>query len=249
MLIQHRADSIRLITQSDHALVAGEMARRWRGVKTDTEPPSIEAVLAIALHDSAWIRLDAAAPFDEERGVPWDFESLPNDEKAQLYATGIDNLEPVQPYASLLVSLHYDAFIPEDQYPDFHRSELQRQDRLRRVLRGRLNEGVIERDIALLRLLDLLALRVCLTPPGSLDEHWPRWILSPARWDDTEIRTAWTDERTLSFDPFPFAQPLALSVPVTTVFGPVGTTEAQWKRQLRDASRDAWSVRVEPSSR
>ncbi|MFW5740405.1 MAG: DUF3891 family protein [Myxococcota bacterium] len=246
MLVQQRTDAFHLIPQNEHALVSGEMARMWRGVANQPDVPALPAVLAIALHDSAWIETDEVPPFDPARGLPHDFQSLPEDRKVALYGHGIDTLESIQPYAALLVSLHYDAFVHESEHPGFHQREVRRQQRLKAQLAPHIGDHQITRDIALLRLLDRLSLRLCLTPPNTVRDRWPSWVVAPAKWDEVELRTRWKDGDTLMFSPFPFAVPLQLTIPYARVPARKFSSEKDWKRASEDAPRHAWHVSVVP---
>jgi Protein of unknown function (DUF3891) len=240
MLIQHRMDAIHLISQNDHALVSGEMARIWRGVTPSSEPPSIEAVLAISLHDAAWIGVDAELPIDQKTGLPYDFQSLPSVRKLEVYTAGIDALEAVHPYAALLVSMHYGAFVAQNDHPGFHSNERQRRQRLGAEFANRFEEAAVSRDFALLRLLDVLSLRLCLTAPGTLEERLPRWLMSPMQWDGAELRMAWKEEDECVIAPFPFHHPFEVAIPFERrARGSVSSTATG-----SDVAHGTWRVRI-----
>lgn len=238
MLLQHRQDAIHLISQNDHALVSGEMARRWRGLSRSDESPNIEAVVAIALHDAAWIEVDEALPLDSKTGLPHDFQSLPSTKKIALYTVGLDGLERTQPYAALLVSLHYGSFVAEQDHAAFHLGERQRRQRLRARL-DNLDEATVSRDLALLRLLDVLSLRLCLTAPRTLEAFWPRWVMTPVAWDGVELSMAWRADDVFVVKPFPFHQSFEVHIPLDRL--PKGQAGASMGK---GAVHGTWEVRI-----
>jgi hypothetical protein len=93
-----------LITQHDHALLAGELAKHVGNKLFDPLSPS--AVLATAQHDCGW-PLHDDAPTLNNKGQPIDvFESTP-DIALRVWQAGVDRiLERGDDYAALLVSLH-----------------------------------------------------------------------------------------------------------------------------------------------
>jgi hypothetical protein len=64
VIVRERPDSFLLFGQHEHALVAGEFARRWaKGPK-----PFDSTVYAVAYHDLAWREPDLEVLWNEERG-------------------------------------------------------------------------------------------------------------------------------------------------------------------------------------
>lgn len=213
MIVQRRGHSLRLIDQNDHAFISGELARFWIGLGVPASV-GLDTHMAIALHDASWMPSDAEPMRRPDGSAPYDFQSLPLEAKKRLYRQGIDRLEAVYPYAALLVSIHYQAFIPKTELP-YHEHEHGRQQRLRAEWRLRFPGERVDRDYALLRLLDILSLRICMTQPGSYPEDWPAWVLQTT-WMRRPVHTHWERED-LVVDPYPFASELDLVVPYRDV--------------------------------
>ena len=160
MIIQHRASSIRLFGQHEHGLVSGVMAHHW--VKNGRLTP--ECIMAVALHDYAWVDEDACAQGSPD-GTPRDFLTLPTADKVALYRTGIDALERIHPYSALMVSHHYSPFVVADEPTDFRGTERARRDRLGEALGVDPEGDAVRADLDLLRLLDRV---FCALPTTSV---------------------------------------------------------------------------------
>ncbi len=215
MIIQTRQETLRLIKQHDHGLLAGELAHAWR--LPSGAPLPAHLVRAIALHDLAWEPiddLDAQAPqdlyFDEERQQLHDFMSLPSDLKLPLYVRGVDVLERIDPHVALLVSVHYGAFMP-DRCEDLINGERDRQARLMAELE--VDPGQLERDYAALKALDMLSLYICQCAPGGLPEACPDWIKPAVRLDDQTIQVRFIDPHTVALRGCQLAAPISASLP------------------------------------
>ena len=89
-----------LITQHDHALLAGEMAS-YSG-KAPFGRSSARTIITAALHDVSWKRSDR-----DFQKAPYHFVDYPLQEKLELYKTGIDQMESIDEYIALLTSIHY----------------------------------------------------------------------------------------------------------------------------------------------
>lgn len=95
----------RLVTQPDHAELAGTFARHW-GSERFREPEPRGAVLtATDLHDDGWISYDRH-PCLNSAGKPIGFTEVPPTTWIQLYDDGINAVIEIDSYAGLLVSMH-----------------------------------------------------------------------------------------------------------------------------------------------
>jgi hypothetical protein len=104
MIRKHVRDEFWLIAQHDHALLAGELARRVgaRGYAA----PSDGAVRGIALHDCGWPAHDEA-PTLNKHGLPLDVFETPPHIGLRVWSEGARRAaRESDPYAALLVSLH-----------------------------------------------------------------------------------------------------------------------------------------------
>lgn len=190
-----------LITQHDHALLAGEMA--MHSGKPPFQHSSLRTILTVALHDSSWRQSD-----NQFQKVPYHFTDYPMNEKLKLYKTGIDELEQIDEFVALLTSVHYTAFFhpngPEETQK-FLNDEKQRQRRLKALYPNENIELVHEH----LKMWDNFSLYVCLNKPGvhKKDEH--SWFKNGIRavtatGEPITVQGEWLDKSTVGFDPFPF---------------------------------------------
>jgi hypothetical protein len=107
MLITRRDGRLLLIDQNEHGRLAGEFARRW-GNETFAPPARRDAVaLAAAWHDEGWREPDEAPLFNEEEARPLYFLEIERDDHVALYGRGVDRVFERDPYAGLLVSMHW----------------------------------------------------------------------------------------------------------------------------------------------
>lgn len=264
MLVQARADRIRLIRQHDHALAAGALARRWQGGEGVRAGPPFRVVLATALHDLAWRELDAEPRFDPDRGLPFSFDDFPLEEKLAAWSAGLGRLEEISPWAGLLGSLHYASFLDDGRAAPFLEAEAERRDRLLARLearhrppaggeggagRGRpLRERAAE-DLAWLKLFDALSIRLCLAPPGVPDGALPPWmdrhrpLATPG---GGRLETRWEGESRVRVDPPVFGEGLDLGIPCRDLPAPSYPDAAALAAAWREAGERTWRLRVLP---
>lgn len=206
MLVQRRGGSLRLITQHEHALLAGRLAAAWGHPPEGAAGLPLPVVLATALHDAGWRDLDGVPSVDRESGTPLSFDRYPREEKFVAVGAWLDELETLDPYAAVLVSRHYATFGSGEEGP-FHR----REEARRRLLRGAASERfpaaeVEERHLGILRLLDHVSLLLCLAPPGAERDALPGWLDEDRLRlpDGAPLRMGWPDEERVRMESFPF---------------------------------------------
>lgn len=258
MLVQHRASGLRLVRQHDHALLSGALAHAWAAGGAEGDLP-LALVLAVSLHDLAWLPLDREPRLDPSSGLPHDFTSHPAAEKLEAYARGLDRLEAIHPVAGLLGSLHYGAFAASgsseaDPEADaavsrFLEGEKARRGQLEGRGAGELGGLGVEDALELLRFFDRLSLLLCLAAPGSDPVAVPGWLRPAGRIrspDGTVLRLTWKDEGHLALAPFPLRHPLPAGVPFRDL--PAGPFRDQ--DELLDAwelaSRGRWELTLSP---
>jgi hypothetical protein len=214
VIVRENPDSFVLIKQHDHALVAGEFARRWA-----SRPWPLESTLyAIAHHDVAWQGPDAQVRWNEETGHPYSFVDYPPEHKVEAYTEGLDWLEARDPYAACLCSMHYETLLRRfggsEAEERFVEAEARRQERLRAGMSGDELEN-LENNLGLLRLCDGLSLFVCLNEPG--DDEDPPPYPGGFEFRGERYRPLWEDERALRLDPNPFLEPFGFEIPYQRV--------------------------------
>lgn len=202
--------------QHEHALVSGELARRW----SPSSSPFESVVFAIEHHDVAWRELDAEILWDEERGRPVSFIDYPSAPKMRAYADGIDWVEARDRYAACLCSMHYATVVGSSEDPDekrFARHERERQEGLKRGFTGEEMKN-LERNLRLLKVCDGISLFMCLNEPGRTVGLFPPYEAGFGL-DGITYRPGWADERTLTLQPGPFREDFEVSLPYRLVDG------------------------------
>lgn len=249
MLVQRRDGSLRLVTQHEHALGAGEMAVRWGG-RSGRDPAPFLLVAAVGLHDVAWRPLDRRPLLDPTSGLPHPFDEHPLASRLSAYRDGLDRMESCDPWIGLLGSRHYSSFLEPERAPEFLEAEDRRRARLRVELaeRGRpVDDARLERHLAVLQLLDRLSLVACLTGPDVPEAERRPWLRGPFRGEAGErFDYRWRDRGTLEVDPFPFRVRFEVELGCRTLpAGPYDTQEAL-TAAWRSADRGTLRVRLDP---
>lgn len=235
----------RFFTQHDHGLLSGQIAHAFeeRGEHAPARY-AYELLLAIGMHDLGWDTLDtldaiedpSALPFDEESGQLEDFLHLSTRRKLPLYLDGIERCEALHPYAGLLISHHYAAFLDPLKYADIRRAEAGRRAGLAaRLQHESAEDEAILADYERLKFFDLLSLYLCMRAPDVEDEASPGWVSSSVSLLDRAYTLSWKDHSTLHMDPFDFLEPrVVVTIPykdlcVTEVSTAKGLLQA-WKK-------------------
>ena len=209
MIVRERPDSFLLFGQHEHALVAGEFARRWR----ERPNPFESTVYAVANHDLAWREADRRVLWNEEKDRPYSFVDYPLELKLPSQRRGIDLVEEHDPYAGCLCSMHYARFLLDSERPEeveFREGEVGRQGRLEAKMAEYELEN-LERNFRLLRLCDGLSLYLCLNEPGGEDSQpsYPGGF----ELEGTRFGPVWENGQTLRFDPNPFSEAFGIEIP------------------------------------
>ena len=118
MLKTRHENTIRLVTQPNHAVAAGYMASHWGneeftklgfyGNCSDPEKLSAETIFGIAEHDNGWWEWEADPSSSESDKLPSGLaEVLSNPTEAtQRWQIGTTRFEDSHPYVSLLINFH-----------------------------------------------------------------------------------------------------------------------------------------------
>ncbi|MFW5434991.1 DUF3891 family protein [Paenibacillus apiarius] len=220
MIIRTHEQEFILIKQHDHGFLSGEMARHFNPQLLESTVRIEDAVLAAYEHDRSWIGLDKTPIWHDAEQAPYTFMDFPLALKLAFYRSGLDEIEAMNPYASLLCSMHFASFFHLEEQQEvvgFLRKERERQKRLREQI-GELPEELIQSQFRLLQFCDDLSLFVCLNEPGASKEDEFPWYqegferTEPFNPDTGKPLVAkWVNEKEIRVAPFPF------TVPFTTV--------------------------------
>src|SRR6267154_2484523 len=101
-----RDPQLLVIRQTDHAFLAGFLARQWGNEKFAKPQPHASFCLAVAEHDNGWSEWELEAILDAKTRLPFSFMSIPTATHIALYQKGIERVVKVDHYAGLLASMH-----------------------------------------------------------------------------------------------------------------------------------------------
>ncbi len=205
------AENYWLIRQSDHAVLAGNLAARFVSPLFPKLDP--EVVEAIGLHDAGWELLEPEKqPASQLRfnaaGKPLSFFELGPADFVPAWVASIERAEQAGPIAALLASGHFcrlaaersrrDQDTPEDSFRlrEFLAGQAQRRDRL--IDRQTRTWPQIEKLVDVLQFCDLVSLYLC---SGSTEA-----VEFPAPFLDEPVR-AQSAGGVYQFDPSPFNAP------------------------------------------
>lgn len=260
MIRRPEGESWLLITQPDHAALAGTLARAWRG--GPAPDPLEETLLAIAEHDNGWREWEAA-PTVNEHGEPRHFSEMAIADHLAIWERGIARLASISPYAALLVSSHADSLFrrrldPPRDSPAARRlvaAFRRRQGRLRRSLVATvaadrdhchgLAPPRLAANLQLLQLCDYLSLRICCAAPQSpATVRFPALAAPPG---DGTFRYCRLDATTAALAPFPFGtEPLAASVRAVRLRRAPFPSDEAFRAALAAAPTEALDLRLVP---
>ena len=149
-----------LITQPDHAAVAGAVMRHWRDERLES-PRRETILLAVSEHDNGWIEVDRA-PLVNADGRLLDFISAPDEVRQGVWPRGIARLEST-PYAAALVAAHalhiYRRYRPDPGWAAFFAEIEAARNRLLQQS-GETLEALLA-DYVFVRAGDLVSLTFC----------------------------------------------------------------------------------------
>ncbi len=247
MLVQENESGLRLVTQNDHGLFAGRLAHEWWGLDGEPTPLPFELVFATSLHDQSWVKADRAPTLNQDTGIPHDFNDYPKKDRARMYREGLDFLSEIDPYAGLLVSLHYYSFTSLRDVAGFGKHEESRQDDLRAAL-GFSEPGmkVAERHLAYLQLFDLLSLHIVLSPPRATGDL-PGWLEAEAISKTpvgTPFQIQWFGDSRVTLDPFPFRQAFHVEIPYRDLPYRRYANDGDLKTDWENAELEFWPLEI-----
>jgi len=106
MIVRPAVDRLLLVTQPDHAALAGAVMAAWRADGLPGHPERAELLLATREHDNGWLEPDAAPTVDPATGAPEDFLDAPVAVRQAVWPRGTARLAGAHPYAAALVAHH-----------------------------------------------------------------------------------------------------------------------------------------------
>ena len=106
LIITNLGDSLRCITQGDHAHFAADLLSLCRFPELESHPQRASLLEAVRQHDNGWRELDAAPRIDSQTQSPHSFETLPADARRELWSRGTQRFREQAPRVALLIVEH-----------------------------------------------------------------------------------------------------------------------------------------------
>ena len=220
MIVRNQSDgSVVMITQNDHAKLAGLFAAHWGNQTFERPRPYTSMMRAAQYHDGGWLRYETNPYLDTATHKSPSFQQVPTD-TAQLaaYQWAIDMLTDVDSYTGLMVSKHrtglwqsrYGAITqPPPGPPRKLSGEIEdfitRNEARQHVITAGLDRHEVAVNYNLLQVWDLLSLYIC------THEHLTEHVIEPAptayaTTGGGALKLTPTSPTTIIADPFPFDQ-------------------------------------------
>lgn len=260
-MIRHRQGSdFLLITQNDHAVASGLLAKQIGNEMFAQPSPFGPTISAISMHDSGWPLHDDSPTLDEQ-GLPLHVLESPPQLTTRIWSESTAMAAAVNDYAGLLVSLHglrlsalagargrigkaADVF----ELNKFQHRQIEIQETLRLRLGLRIDrplelglagpgcdedEDLLRFNFRLLTAMDQISLDACCSEPlfNSIDGVHPR----PGA-DAISIRVEHRAPFEMGLEPWPFAKPaLEIRVPCRRVMARTFSSNAEFRAEYAAA--------------
>mgnify|MGYP002625324832 CR=1 FL=1 len=96
-----------LITQLEHARIAGELAKDWGGPPVATFPWPEIVLPTVFHHDDGWDSWERRPSIDPKSGKPLAFTEMPNDVAHDIWQRSIERVAEFGPLAQYMVAEHF----------------------------------------------------------------------------------------------------------------------------------------------
>ena len=103
-------DGFTLITQYDHAVLAGRIMERWGNEMFVSPSPFHEVQFAVREHDCGWKNWDSVPKINPENGHPANFMEMESSDQTDIWRRCFESYSEEHPYASALIALHFAGF-------------------------------------------------------------------------------------------------------------------------------------------
>ena len=183
MIVRPVGDRLLLITQPDHAHLAGAIMANAAALERHPRRTSI--LLAVTEHDNGWLEVDAE-PSVGPAGDVVDFISAPIGVRHAVWPRAVARLDR-DPWAAALVAQHaitvYDRFRSDDAWTQFFADMTALRDNV--LTRTPLGADELLADYAFVRLGDLISLTFCTGWTSA--QHYGDWTVE--RHENTVVVT------------------------------------------------------------
>jgi hypothetical protein len=107
MLISRKDGKLLLVEQNEHGRLAGEICSHWGNEGFQRPDRHEHARIAADIHDEGWRQADDAPMLNEGEARPLHFLEIDMADHLPLYRRGVEAAFERDPYAGLLVSMHW----------------------------------------------------------------------------------------------------------------------------------------------
>lgn len=225
MIVTSRDSSLVLVNQLDHARMAGRLASAWGNSVFESPSPYDPVILAVSGHDSGWEQPDSVPLLDHERGRPFNFFHVSREQHAEFYSHGVEKVTHDDPYAGLLVRMHWtglyearwgaDATLKLDDHTHASLSLLIQQQESeaakaklkiwdRNELRSQF-EGRVWMNYELLQVWDRLSLFICMNDLDANIEDAIGPVPVSLHGEYVELRLSVQGDSRVRIEPYPFS--------------------------------------------
>jgi hypothetical protein len=212
LIVRKSKDVFYLIGQHDHGILAGELARNWKGVIR----PRFSTIYAIRYHDVGWVQFDNTVSWNDRTNQPYSFIDYPLEKKIRAYQQGITRVCHYDPYAGYLCSLHYISFFIKQKNRLAVQFVQNEQKRRRQLWSSFLPcyKTELTFNLQFLQFCDHLSLALCMNEPAQ-NQH--PWFKHGIRFRGTTYRWIWKDESRISLYPSGFSGSFFVRLPYQVV--------------------------------
>jgi hypothetical protein len=205
-----RAAEYWLISQPDHAAIAGKLAA---GIAADWMPRLTPDVIdAIAVHDDGWREFDAS-PKNAPSGRPASFLEIEPRDFLRAWAASIEHAARLSALGGVMVSRHFcrllrgraESAAEREQDREMMHDFLKREAARQQQLSPAVNENGIETFVDALQFCDVLSLYLCC---GATDE-----VEFPQAFGGRTMRMRCIRTNEFALNPSPFPSVVKFSVP------------------------------------
>ena len=205
-----------LITQHDHALLAGSIMSDWGNGWFCRPEPFNEVLFAVREHDCGWTNWDSNPKINPESGYPANFMEMQPEDQSEIWSSSYKAHSTANPYASSLIALHFSRFNqkilsrePSNEAADNLKRELDEfiADNLETADSGlNLNQipEKVKINLRILQIGDIISLSLC--------HRWESMQIAEAplnyKGDTVDIELKSKDGLNYVISPYPFSKPL-----------------------------------------
>lgn len=160
-----------LISQMEHAHLAGDLAAAWGAGPFHPPSPRAEVVAAVYHHDDGWAAWEEKPEIDAQTGRPYTFTEMPQGQSLTIWQRSIDAATRIGNLAAWMVAGHFSVLLRSSEHgtSEAARRWLAHYDTQRAQWLAAWEEGcrtdrsraLADRALAQLQLFDAISLWLC----------------------------------------------------------------------------------------